>query len=159
MSCPVSDRTFPPLAHRVASDRGRRAVDKTWKSPTRLARSPHTKPGATCPLDLGTKTAFHSPREFAVWLGLTPKTESSGEKRRLSHITKRGDTYLRTLLIQGANAALRWTAKRQDKFSRWANDLLKRRGRPIAIVAVAHKMARIAWTLLQRQTPFQAQAI
>ena len=56
MSCPVSDRTFPPLAHRVASDRGRRAVDKTWKSPTRLARSPHTKPGATCPLDLGTKT-------------------------------------------------------------------------------------------------------
>ena len=103
--------------------------------------------------------AFNSPREFAVWLGLTPKTESSGDKKRLGHITKRGDTYLRALLIQGANAALRWTKKRKDRFSRWANALLARRGRPIAIVAVAHKMARVAWTLLQRQTPFQAQAI
>ena len=103
--------------------------------------------------------AFKSPREFAVWLGLTPKTESSGDKRRIGHITKRGDTYLRTLLIQGANAALRWTAKRQDKFSQWANALVKRRGRAIAVVAVAHKIARLAWILLQRQTPFQAQTI
>jgi hypothetical protein len=57
MKCQLPARTFPPLAHRVASDIGTRAVDKAWKSPTRLARASHTKPGRVCPLDFGAKTA------------------------------------------------------------------------------------------------------
>jgi hypothetical protein len=65
MSRQLLGRTFPPLAHRVASDTGTRAVDKAWKSPTRLVRAPHTKSGRACPLDFGAKTPL-PPAEFAT---------------------------------------------------------------------------------------------
>lgn len=95
----------------------------------------------------------------AVWLGLTPRLHASGESHRLGGITKRGDRYLRTLYVAGANAVLRWTKHRHDAFSRWANAIVTRRGRHKGVVAIAHKLARLSWILLQRQTMFVPQAI
>lgn len=99
--------------------------------------------------------AFSSAKELAVWLGLTPRQYGSGYVNRYGRITKRGDRYLRTMLIHGARAALRHARKRDDSLSRWINQLVARIGVPKATVAVAHKLARIAWVLLQKQEPYQ----
>lgn len=99
---------------------------------------------------------FASAREFAVWLGLTPRQFSSGNSSHMGSITKRGDRYLRTQLIHGARAAMRVSRKRNDRFSDWANSLVARRGFNKACVALAHRMARLSWVLLQRNEPFNA---
>lgn len=103
--------------------------------------------------------AFQTPRQFAVWLGLTPKQNASGLRSTMGGISKRGDRYLRTQLIHAARSALRWCRRREDGFSRWANALVARRGVQKATVAVAHRMARIAWVLLQRNEPFRLDAM
>lgn len=105
---------------------------------------------------VGRGQAFANPREFAVWLGLTPKHTASGDTSRTTGISKRGDRYLRTLFIHGARAALRWTSTRDDSFSQWANTLRGRCGHHKAMVAVAHKMARISRALMHHQTSFNA---
>lgn len=99
---------------------------------------------------LGDGKAFDSARQVAAWLGLVPRQDSSGGKPKLLGISKRGDVYLRTLLIHGARAVVKAAAKKDDAQSRWINDLVKRRNANIAAVAVANKNARIAWTLLTR---------
>lgn len=91
---------------------------------------------------------FGSGRDFAANLGLVPREHSSGGRQRLYSITKRGDTYLRTLLIHGARSALRCAGDKPDKLLRWASKLAERRGRNIAAVALANKMARVIWALL-----------
>jgi transposase len=91
---------------------------------------------------------FKNARQCAAWLGLVPKQDSSGGKTRLLGITKRGDTYLRTLLVHGARSAMRHTPKRNDPKSRWVEQLRKRRGENIAAVALAAKHARILWALM-----------
>ena len=91
---------------------------------------------------------FGSGRDFAANLGLVPHEHSSGGKQRLYGITKRGDTYLRTLLIHGARSALLRAADKPDKLLRWAQKLAERRGVKVALVALANKMARIVWALL-----------
>ena len=101
--------------------------------------------------------AFNNPREFAVWLGLTPRQYASGEKSRNGGITKRGDRYLRTQLIHAARAAKKWSRKRDDQLSLWIKQLEARVGVHKATVAVAHKLARIIWVLLQKQQIFVAQ--
>lgn len=101
--------------------------------------------------------AFNNPREFAVWLGLTPRQYASGEKSRNGGITKRGDRYLRTQLIHAARAAKKWSRKRDDQLSLWIKQLEARVGVHKATVAVAHKLARIIWVLLQKQQTFVAQ--
>jgi transposase len=98
---------------------------------------------------------FSSGRQFAAWLGLVPRQWSTGGKARLGRITKRGDAYLRTLLILGARAALQMAARRDDKLSRWAVSLKERRGYHKAVVALAAKNARIVWALLAGGTSFQ----
>jgi transposase len=98
---------------------------------------------------------FKNGRQFAAWLGLVPRQWSTGGKPRLGHITKRGDAYLRTLLILGARAALQMAARRDDKISRWAMALKERRGYHRAVVALAAKNARILWALLTRQSQFR----
>ena len=70
-------------------------------------------------------------------------------------ITKRGDPYLRTLFIHGARALIRWARHRNDSLSRWIKAVIARRGIHKGIVAVAHKLARLCWVLLQRQTAFE----
>ena len=93
---------------------------------------------------------FKNGRQFAAWLGLVPKQHSTGGQTRLLGISKRGDSYLRKLLIHGARATLRWVELRTDSRSQWIRGLLKRRGWNRTAVAVANKTARIVWALLSR---------
>lgn len=104
---------------------------------------------------VGDAKQFASGRDMAAWLGLVPSQHSSGGKDRLGHITKRGDTYLRTLLIHGARAALNAGVKKDDGRSRWAQALAARRNRNIATVALANKNARVAWAVLSREEDYR----
>lgn len=99
---------------------------------------------------VGNARDFRSGRQFAAWLGLTPQQHSSGGKARLGHITKRGDAYLRCLLVQGARSVLHTAARHADRMSRWVQAVESRRGYHRALVAIASKNARIAWALLSR---------
>lgn len=100
---------------------------------------------------VGDANVFRNGRQFAAWLGLTPRQHSTGGKRRLGAMTKHGDVYLRTLLIHGARAVLRVTPLHNDAKSRWAESLRHRRPDNVAAVALAAKHARIIWALLARQ--------
>ena len=91
---------------------------------------------------------FNNGRDFAANLGLVPREHSSGGKQRLFGITKRGDKYLRTLLIHGARSALLWAGEKPDKMLRWALKLAERRSLNVAVVALANKMARVIWAIL-----------
>jgi transposase len=93
---------------------------------------------------------FKNGRQFAAWLGLVPKQHSTGGQRHLLGISKRGDSYLRKLLIHGARATLRWVKLQTDRRSQWIRGLLARRGWNRTAVAVANKNARIVWALLRR---------
>lgn len=93
---------------------------------------------------------FVNGRHFAAWLGLVPGQHSTGGKTVLLGISKRGNNYLRTLFIHGARAVLRHSANKSDRFSRWAQALLARRGHNKACVAVANKMARMAWVIMAK---------
>jgi transposase len=99
---------------------------------------------------------YNSGRHFSANLGLVPKEHSSGGKQKLGGITKRGNRYLRRLLIQGAWSVIRNVDKNDDRMSRWARQLVERRGKHKAVVAVANKMARIMWSMLYHQTEYRA---
>ncbi len=107
---------------------------------------------------LGDGKAFESGRQVSAWLGLVPRQDSSGGKPKLLGISKRGDTYLRSLLIHGARAVVKTVAKKTDAQSRWINELVKRRNANIAAVALANKNARVIWTLLRRDEDYRARA-
>ncbi len=98
---------------------------------------------------------FVNGRHFSAWLGLVPGQHSSGGRAVLLGISKRGNAYLRTLFIHGARAVLRHSANKTDRFSRWAQSLLARRGHNKACVAVANKMARIAWVIMAKGETYQ----
>ena len=93
---------------------------------------------------------FKNGRQFAAWLGLVPRQRSTGGQTRLLGISKRGDSYVRKLLIHGARATLRWVKRKTDDRSRWMRGLLARCGWNRTAVAVANKNARIVWALLSR---------
>ncbi len=97
---------------------------------------------------------FKSGHQFGAWLGLVPRQNSSGGKAVLGRITKRGDDYLRTLLIQGAKAAVMSAPKRDDPISRWLVQLSARVGWQKACVAMANKNARILWAVMTREQVF-----
>ena len=101
---------------------------------------------------------FHNGRQFAAWLGLVPRQNSSGEKQRLSGITKRGDRYLRTLLVHGARSVVFRAAKKDDARSKWIAEKQKKLGTAKACVAVANKNARIIWALLAHDEPYRRAA-
>jgi transposase len=105
---------------------------------------------------LGDGKAFASARQVAAWLGLVPRQDSSGGKPKLLGISKRGDVYLRTLLIHGARAVVKTAARKDDAQSRWINELVKRRNANIAAVALANKNARVVWALLTRTEAYCA---
>ena len=98
---------------------------------------------------------FRDGRQFAAWLGLVPRQWTTGGKPRLGRITKRGDAYLRTLLIMGARSALQMAAGRSDRLSRWAITLKERRGYHRAVVALAAKNARILWAMLAHDAEYR----
>jgi transposase len=103
---------------------------------------------------IGDGKQFKRGRDLAAWIGLTPRQHSSGGKDCLLGISKRGDAYLRTLLIHGARSVLKVADKKDDPRSRWLQNLCSRRNKNIAAVALANKNARIVWALLTKGTDF-----
>ncbi len=99
---------------------------------------------------------FQSGRQFAAFLGLVPRQNSSGGKERLGRITKMGDGYLRKLLVVGATAILRHVADTQTRTAAWIRSLLERKAPRLVSVAMANKTARIVWALLARGGTYQA---
>jgi len=95
--------------------------------------------------DVGNPQVFRNGRQVGAWLGLVPRQHSSGGKTRLSHITRRGDGYLRSLLVHGARSIVRTAARHEDPMSKWILEMEARRGRNRTIVAVANKLARRLW--------------
>ncbi|WP_207063889.1 IS110 family transposase, partial [Motiliproteus sp. SC1-56] len=105
---------------------------------------------------VGNAQQFDKARDFAAWLGLVPRQYSTGGKPRLGRITKRGDTYLRTLLVHGTRAVLARVADKQDRLSQWCKGVIERRGYKRATVALAAKNARIIWAMLRSGTEYKA---
>ena len=102
---------------------------------------------------------FKNAAQFGAWLGLTPRQNSSGGKNKLGGITKRGDMYLRTLLIQAAKSAVMTAHKRRDPISEWVQRLHARSGWQKAVVALANKNARIIWAMMVKGQAFDARHI
>lgn len=108
---------------------------------------------------VGNFKQFASGGQFGCWIGLTPSQDSSGGKTRLGRITKRGNTYLRTLLIQAAKSAVMTAHKRSDPISQWAARLRERIGWQKTVVALANKHARIVWAMLAKGLSFDAKHV
>ena len=104
---------------------------------------------------VGNAEQFRNGRQIAACLGLTPGQHSSGAKDRMLGITKRGDAYLRTLLIHGARSVIRTARDKDDRLSQWVTSLAARRHPNIAAAALANKTVRIAWAMLRRGTDYQ----
>lgn len=99
---------------------------------------------------------FKNGAQFGAWLGLTPRQNSSGGKNKLGGITKRGDMYVRSLLIQAAKSAVMTAHRRDDPISRWVHALRQKSGWQKAAVALANKNARILWAVMVKGQPFDA---
>lgn len=104
---------------------------------------------------LGDAAAFGRARDLAAWLGLVPRQMTTGGRPRLLGISKRGNTYLRKLLIHGARAALPVLARSETALGAWLRALLARTHRNVAVVALANKLARIAWAVLHHRRTFE----
>jgi transposase len=145
------DERIDALSHDIAQ----RA--KTDEAAARLISIPTVGPiTATAVVALAPAAeGFRSGRDFAAWLGLTPRQRSSGGKQRLGAITKQGNKTLRRLLIVGASALVRQAVRRAPDGS-WLSRLLARKPRMVAIVALANKTARIIWALLVRGGVYKA---
>jgi transposase len=105
---------------------------------------------------------FKNGRQLAAWMGLVPKQNSSGGTTRLGHITRRGDTYLRGLLTQGARSTLRWALvkdpEKRSYLQQWMVDLARRVGYHKAMVAIANKHARMIWAILAKGEAYDPDA-
>ena len=108
---------------------------------------------------VGRAESFNHGRDLAAWLGLVPRQFTTGGKPKLLGISKRGNKYLRKQLIHGARAALPHIAERDTPLGRWAKELMRRAHLNVAVVALANKLARIAWAVLQRRKAFDANAV
>jgi transposase len=123
----------------------------------RLAQIPGIGPITASVLvaSIGDAKNFENGRQLAAWLGLTPRQHSSGGKQTLLGISKRGDTYLRTLLIHGARAVVRVAERNAEKYS-WVIQLMERRHTNVAAVGLANRNARIVWALLANDRAYDA---
>lgn len=105
---------------------------------------------------IGNARNFENGRQLAAWLGLVPRQNSSGGKQTLLGISKRGDTYLRTLLIHGARAVIRVAERKAEHARSWLAGVMGRRNKNVAAVALANKNARIVWALLAQDRDYKA---
>jgi transposase len=123
----------------------------------RLAEIPGIGPitASAITATVGNAREFKNGRQLAAWMGLVPKQSSSGGKQNLLGISKRGDTYLRTLLIHGARSVIQYAEKKADESS-WLRKLMARRNKNVAAVALANKNARTIWALLAHDRTFRA---
>ena len=103
---------------------------------------------------IGDAKHFRKGRDMAAALGLTPRQHSSGGKDKLLGISKRGNSYLRWLLIQGARSAMRVAKRKDDRFSRWVVSLQSRRHPNVVAVAMANKIVRMAWAMMTKGTDY-----
>ena len=103
-------------------------------------------------------TVFRSGRDFAAWIGLVPRQDSTGGKQKLGPISKQGDRYLRRILVIGAHSVLRRAMQNPEKYP-WLTRLLARRPFKVVAVALANKMARMAWALLAHGGTYRAPAL
>jgi len=124
----------------------------------RLAQIPGIGPLTASALvaSIGSGTQFNSGRELAAWLGLVPRQHSSGDKVRLGAISKRGDAYLRRLLIHGARTVVRWQRPEARPGTPWIKKLSKTKHANVVATALANKNARIAWAVLTRKQVYAA---
>ena len=104
-------------------------------------------------------SVFRSGRQFAAYLGLVPRQNSSGGKERLGHISKMGNGYLRRLLVVGATSVIRRAGTNETRTGAWVRSLLERKPARLTTVAVANKTARIAWAVLTRGEDYRAPAL
>jgi transposase len=145
------DRQVNEMEHQIQS----------WHRANELSRKLEKIPGvgpitaSVLVASIGDAKNFANGRQLAAWLGLVPKQYSSGGKTNLQGISKRGDTYLRTLLIHGARAVIR-QIERKSNVQGWLGQLLGRRNKNVAAVALANKNARIAWALLAHDRDFRS---
>ena len=162
----TQERSVPDLAREMFAMQGRdyarlqdelKAIEKkllAWHRANadsrRLAQIPGVGPIGATALVMKTPDprAFASGRHFAAWLGLTPKDHSTAGKTRLGKITRAGDEMLRSVLVAGATAVIQQVRHGRGRPSRWLLDLLKRKPPKLAAVALANKIARIAWKLM-----------
>jgi transposase len=108
---------------------------------------------------IGNGAAFRKGREFAAWLGLIPRQHSTGGKARLLGISKRGSIYLRRMFIHGARAMLLRVKYETGRLGQWAHELELRAPRNKLVVAVANKLARIAWAVLSTGNEYRNAAV
>jgi transposase len=108
---------------------------------------------------LGNAQAFNKGRDFAVSLGLTPRQHSTGGKDRLLGISKRGDAYLRKLLVHGARSVLLHAKDRDDALSQWLKALIARKHPNVVVVALANKTARVAWAIVHNATDYDPRLV
>ena len=104
---------------------------------------------------IGNGSVFRNGREFAAWVGLTPREHSTGGKQRLLGISKRGDVYLRKLLVHGARVSLNYVGRYEDEVGKWANNLKQKKGTNRAAVALANKNARIIWAIIAKNEDYR----
>ena len=131
--------------------------DEVKKAATLLGVGPVTASAVVA--TVGEFKQFRNGAQFGAWIGLVPRQHSSGGKNNLGGITKRGDCYLRSLLIQGAKSAVMSAHKRSDPISRWAAALRDRSGWQKAAVALANKNARILWAVMTQGEAFDARHV
>ncbi|MBL0168896.1 MAG: IS110 family transposase [Propionivibrio sp.] len=124
----------------------------------RLAEIPGIGPITASALvaSIGDAKSFDNGRQLAAWLGIVPRQNSSGGKQTLLGISKRGDTYLRTLLIHGSRAVIRVAERKVNHANSWLAGVMGRRNKNVAAVALANKNARIVWALLARDRRYTA---
>ncbi len=162
---PLAIKVLMALAEQVRDLQARvQLLDKelmTWFRGNQVARRLETVPGIgliTASALAATVTdphQFTSGRQFAAWLGLTPRANSSGGKERLGRISKMGDRYLRRLLVNGMTSQLRWARRNPDAHP-WVANLLRRKPAKLVAVAMANKVARIAWVVMTRGEVYRA---
>ena len=105
---------------------------------------------------VGNATAFRRGRDLAAWLGLVPRRHSSGGKPKLLGISKRGNQYLRKLMVEGARSAFARLNRSQHSFGGWMDQLGDKKHSNVAVVALANKMTRIAWAVLTTGQQYRA---
>jgi transposase len=136
-----------------------------WHRNSRLCRLLATIPGvgvmgaSAIAATVSDPSLFRSGREFAAWLGMTPRQNSSGGKERLGRTSKRGDKYIRSLLVAGAVAVLRHARERATKDGEWVRAMLARKPAKLVAVALANRTARIVWAVMTRGDGYRAKDI
>jgi transposase len=133
-------------------DRMIRAWHRSSEASKRLDQVPGVGPVLATALvaSVADPRAFRSGRDFSAWIGLVPKQNSSGGKERLGNISKRGDRYLRSLFTTGALAVIRYAKIHGTKHRPWLTALLARRPTKVAAIALANKLARMAWAMMAK---------